>query len=236
MTLILNIETSSDVCSAALGKDGQVIDFQEITHGRNHAAMLAVLVHDMMQRNSLDFRQLSAVAVSSGPGSYTGLRIGVSLSKGICMAVGIPLIAVSPLKALAWYISNMRSELLPASSAMYPTRLCPMLDARRMEVYMAMYDCELNTLEDVTAKIITPDSFTDIANTHQLLLFGDGADKLDDTVNHPNVKIIAGVKTSARFMCALSEAAFNEQRFEDVAYYEPLYLKDFMASKPKKLL
>lgn len=232
MTYILHLESSTSVCSVALSKDGQFIDLMENAEGLNHARLLGVFVQDILQRNQVEAGQLAAVAVSAGPGSYTGLRIGVSLAKGICYANQIPLIPVSPLQALAAQLIERATEL--RLDQLDQAQLVPMIDARRMEVYTARYNSEAEELEEVQAKVIDENAFSELLNENKLLFFGNGATKCKDTIQHENAQFIDGLKTSAQFMCGLAWKAFRNEQFADLAYFEPFYLKDFIAGKPRK--
>lgn len=234
MSIILNLESSTDVCSVALSVNGEVADVMENSEGMNHARLMSVYVQEMMQRNHLDFDRISAVAVSKGPGSYTGLRIGVSLAKGICYARHIPLIAVSPLQAMSAHVIGNRNQWnLPDSDHLI---FCPMIDARRMEVYTALFDDQNNEIEGVQSKIVTSDSFLDLLNQRLVVFFGNGSQKLRPVITHPNALFIPDIKTSAQFMCSLSDKAFETKQFANLAYFEPFYLKDFVAGVPKKLI
>ncbi|WP_299578782.1 tRNA (adenosine(37)-N6)-threonylcarbamoyltransferase complex dimerization subunit type 1 TsaB [uncultured Sunxiuqinia sp.] len=232
MTLILNLESSTQVCSVSLSKNGQLVDYIESNEGQNHARLLSVFADQLIQRNKLDFNQLQAVAISKGPGSYTGLRIGVSLAKGICYANQIPLIAISPLQAMSDHVSSNLEKYAIQPHAQL--RLCPMIDARRMEVYTAMYDLQNQELESVSAKIVDADTFASQLNQHPIAFFGNGASKCQPVIDHPNAIFINNLETSAQFMCSLAQKAFDNNHFEDVAYFEPFYLKDFIAGIPKK--
>ena len=233
MSFILNIETSTDVCSIALSRNGRLIDIFEDTEGMNHARLTAYYIQEILKCNNLKVGELAAIAVSQGPGSYTGLRIGVSLAKGLCYAHHLPLIAVSPLMAMSsWVAGNLdKADICTPMNVV----LCPMIDARRMEVYMALYDTDLAVIEDVSAKVIDKDTFCEITGK-QLVLFGNGAEKVKSMLNQSNIHFIADVKTSADHMCVLSYKMFENKNFEDVAYFEPYYLKDFIAGKPKRIL
>ena len=181
-----------------------------------------------MEVAKIDYRQLDAVAVSKGPGSYTGLRIGVSTAKGICYAADLSLMAVDTLEAMAY---GMKMKL--GSQIAENDLLIPMIDARRMEVYAAIFDANLNKINDTAALVIDGNSFKDLRKDHHLWLFGDGAPKLSKLFeNQPNISIIDGFKPSAAFMRPLAEKALKAQEFVDVAYFEPFYLKDFIAGKP----
>ena len=225
MALILNIDTATTVCSVALSKDGKCIAYKENNEGLNHSVLLGTYVDELLKENGLTMQQLDAVAVSMGPGSYTGLRIGVSLAKGLCFGAGKPLIAIPTLQALAHSVSSQMHE-----DALY----CPMIDARRMEVYTAFYDKDNNTVIDTKAEIINAESFADLFKQHTIYFFGDGSQKIKDILTSPNARFIDHVDTSARHMTGLAEQYFNEKKFVDVAYFEPFYLKDFIATTPKK--
>lgn len=225
MALILNIDTSTDVCSVAIARDGNAIALKENNEGGNHSVLLGVYVDELLKENGLTANDLDAVAVSMGPGSYTGLRIGVSLAKGICFGAGKPLIAVNTLQALANAIVRKEGE-----KAYY----CPMIDARRMEVYTAFFDQENRTVIDTKAEIINADSFANLLAEHKIYFFGNGSDKIKNILTSPNAHFIANVETSARHMTQLAEQLFTTQQFADVAYFEPFYLKDFIATTPKK--
>lgn len=225
MALILNIDTSTSVCSVALADAGAIIAVKENDEGLNHSALLGSFIDDMLREKQLDAHQLDAVAVSMGPGSYTGLRIGVSMAKGLCFGAGKPLIAVPTLQALALAVSSKRNE-----DALY----CPMLDARRMEVYTAFFDRENRPVTETKAEIIDEHSFAGLLEKHKIYFFGNGSDKIRNVITSPNACFIENIKTSARHIVQLSEQLFNQQQFADTAYFEPFYLKDFIATTPKK--
>ncbi|MEL7587308.1 MAG: tRNA (adenosine(37)-N6)-threonylcarbamoyltransferase complex dimerization subunit type 1 TsaB [Prolixibacteraceae bacterium] len=232
MFYILNLESSTEVCSVALTKNGVLYDLMENAEGMNHARLMGAYVQEIINRNKLNFDMLSAVAVSMGPGSYTGLRIGVSLAKGICYANAIPLIAVSPLQAMSSFIIENKSRWnLPDSGE---AAFCPMIDARRMEVYMALYDINNQELEGVSTKIVNENSFQELLEQQTVVFFGNGSDKLNKLITHKNAVFVPNIKTSAQFMCSLANRAFENKQFVDLAYFEPFYLKDFIAGVPKK--
>ena len=243
MALILNIETATTVCSVALAKDGELLALKEINNGYTHAENLTVFIEELIKEAKIKFTDLDAVAISKGPGSYTGLRIGVSTAKGLCYGLGIPLIALSTLKSLTLQVKSQKSEvrsqkekesLVPRPSSLVPL-LCPMLDARRMEVYCALYNDQLNELEPIQAKIIDEHSFEEHLKKHAIYFFGDGAAKCREKLGaNGNAIFIDNVFPSAAAMISFSEAAFNAKQFEDLAYFEPYYLKDFVAG-PKKI-
>lgn len=223
--LILNIDTATTVCSVALAKDGQLIALKENNEGLNHSVLLGTYVDEILRENGLSVEELDAIAVSMGPGSYTGLRIGVSLAKGLCFGAGKPLLAVPTLQALALSVTNELKE-----EALY----CPMLDARRMEVYTAIFDQSNRTIVDTKAEIVTTDSFADALAGQTVYFFGNGSEKVRHLLTSPNARFISGVETSARHLIPLSERLYQAGQFADVAYFEPFYLKDFIATTPKK--
>jgi tRNA threonylcarbamoyladenosine biosynthesis protein TsaB len=224
--LILHIETSVELCSVALSRGNQCIAVKENSEGRNHATMLTPFIDYLLNTNNVSVGQLDAVAVSSGPGSYTGLRIGLSTAKGLCYGGNIPLISVSTLQAMSMGFTQQHD--VPVSAL-----LCPMIDARRMEVYTALYDRDGGQVEKVSAEIITGQSFVQRLNKHQIYFFGNGAAKCRTTITHPNAIFPEGFAHSSGYMVPLALQAYNRKRFEDVAYFEPFYLKDFIAG-PKK--
>lgn len=232
MELILNLETSMDICSVCLSENGKIIDLVESDEERTHASSLTVFIEDMLSRNKLKMKDLKAVAVSKGPGSYTGLRIGVSVAKGLCYGANLPLLSVNTLQAMAlggqlYY--DKKGELDKN------TWFCPMIDARRLEVYCCFFDFSNVPQNDIRAEIITNDSFKEILEQRKVLFFGNGAPKCKSLIQHKNALFIEDFKHSSKFMIPLAEKAFHESRFEDVAYFEPFYLKDFIATIPKKL-
>jgi tRNA threonylcarbamoyladenosine biosynthesis protein TsaB len=230
MAKILCIETSTSVCSVAFAEGGKTMVKKELFQGNSHSSHLNVLIESLFESTGTpDMSELDAVAVSSGPGSYTGLRIGVSAAKGICYALDIPLIAIPSLKILA-----QAALLLPRLEQADTFLYCPMIDARRMEVYCAIYDHRLNVVEETSAEIIDESSFVDLLNHQKVIFMGDGAEKCKTTIVHENAVFVEGMVPLAADMAQLAEEAFNQNGFEDVAYFEPFYLKDFVATKSKK--
>lgn len=226
MALILNIETATKVCSVALAKDGEVVAIQESkTEHFSHSENLNLFIVSLFKKVDYGLKDLEAIAISMGPGSYTGLRIGASTAKGLAYGLGIPVIGISSLKALANIAENNEDALL-----------CPMFDAKRMEVYSAIYSAELKELSDVEAKIIDPNAYESFLNKEKVLFIGPGAAKCESTITHPNAIFNKEIEVSAKGMMSLAEAKFTAKAFEDLAYFEPFYLKDFIAGKPKKLL
>jgi tRNA threonylcarbamoyladenosine biosynthesis protein TsaB len=232
MALILNIETSTEVCSVALAKDGEAIYLKESTEGMNHSRLLTLFIEQLFAENRLDIKSLDAVAVSKGPGSYTGLRIGVSVAKGLCYGLEIPLISVGSLKTLGVYTATNYSQFTNIPAAANPL-FCPMIDARRMEVYTSLYDLAGNELKQVSAEIVTSDFLAALLDKQPVLFFGNGAAKCAEVLQHKNAVFAGPSATSASFMMQLSERKFEEKQFEDVAYFEPFYLKNFVATIPK---
>jgi tRNA threonylcarbamoyladenosine biosynthesis protein TsaB len=227
MSLILNIETATEICSVSLAKEGKLIALKEHNEGLKHAKLLTVYIEEIFKENNVSIKELNAVAVSKGPGSYTGLRIGVSAAKGIAYAGNIPLIAVSTLQAMAHGVTT-------GSGFDKNTWLCPMIDARRMEVYSAFFDLNNTKQKEISADIIDENSYADILNQRQVIFFGNGAEKCKKTIQSPNAQFIDDVSCSAEHMIELSYKAFQNKQFEDVAYFEPFYLKDFIATAPRK--
>ena len=228
MNMILCLETATPVCSVALNDRCCTLALRE-TEGQNaHSEKITNFIREVMETAGVDYRKLDAVAVSKGPGSYTGLRIGVSTAKGICYAADLPLMAIDTLHSMSY---GMKAKL--GSQISDSDLLIPMIDARRMEVYAAVFDANLNKIHDTAAMVIDENSFSDLAKDHHLWLFGDGAPKLSKTFeNQPNVSVVDGFKPSAAFMRPLAEQALMKHDFVDVAYFEPFYLKDFIAGKP----
>ena len=227
MSLILNIETATEICSVALAKDGKLIALKENTEGLKHASLLTVFIKEIFNESGISIKDLEAVAVSKGPGSYTGLRIGVSAAKGIAYAGNIPLIATSTLQALA----NGVSKQLNVDKN---TWLCPMIDARRMEVYTSFFDYENQKQKEISADIIDENSYSEILKDRSIIFFGNGAKKCKVALQSPNAQFVDDALCSARDMIELSYNAFKNKKFEDVAYFEPFYLKDFVATVPRK--
>lgn len=229
MSCILNIETSTDVCSVAVSRDGTCIFNREDYSGPNHAVKLGVFVDEALSYIDNRSIPLDAVAVSCGPGSYTGLRIGVSMAKGICYGRGVKLVAVPTLELLA-------VPVLLEHDIEEDALLCPMLDARRMEVYAGVYDRALNEVRPVQADVVDADTYREYLDKGKVYFFGNGACKCIDAIDNGNARLIKDVKPLARYMFPLAEKRINQGRIEDVAYFVPFYLKDFVAKTPKKLL
>jgi tRNA threonylcarbamoyladenosine biosynthesis protein TsaB len=233
MPLILNIETSTNVCSVSLtGETGAVLASRENTEDKSHSALLAVFIDEIIKESGGTFDDLSAVSVSMGPGSYTGLRIGVSTAKGICYAKSIPLIALNTLDIMASGFLRNKGSLLPKSPD--NVILCPMIDARRMEVYMALYNASGIRIKDTSAEIIDESSFAELLKENTLYFFGNGAEKFPLIITSTSARFFAGIYPSAKEMGKLSFELFQQGKFVDLAYFEPFYLKDFITTLPKK--
>lgn len=230
MACILHIETSTDVCSVAVSQDGAVIFEKEDHSGPNHAVKLGVFVDEALSFSDSHFIPLDAVAVSCGPGSYTGLRIGVSMAKGICYARGLKLLSVPTLELLSVPVLLHHGEI--EGDAL----LCPMLDARRMEVYAGVYDRALHPVRPIQADVVDGGTYKQYLDGHPVYFFGNGAQKCMEAVAHPNARLISGIEPLAKWMMPLAEKRFLDGRFESVAYFVPFYLKDFVAKMPKKIL
>ena len=230
MSCILHIETSTDVCSVAVSKDGVCLFEREDHEGPNHAVKSGVFVDEALSYVESQLMTLDAVAVSCGPGSYTGLRIGVSMAKGVCYGRDARLIAIPTLELLC--VPVLLREKVKEENAL----LCPMLDARRMEVYAALYDRALNEVRSTQADIVDGETYRQWLDEQPVYFFGNGAEKCMEAINHPNAHYIDGIEPLARWMFPLAERRFFQEKFEDVAYFVPFYLKDFVAKKPKTLL
>ncbi|WP_282016186.1 tRNA (adenosine(37)-N6)-threonylcarbamoyltransferase complex dimerization subunit type 1 TsaB [Marinifilum flexuosum] len=233
MALLLNIETSTAICSVALGKDGKLLALKENKEGMKHASHLTVFIENILKENNLSTADLDGVAISMGPGSYTGLRIGVSTAKGICYGAGIPLIAVSTLQSMTKALQN-NSDLSSVVKNQEKTLFCPMIDARRMEVYTAFYNANTELVKDISADIIDVNSFANELSEQEIVFFGDGSGKCKDVITNENGIFLDDVNATAVGMIELAENKFNKNELEDVAYFEPFYLKDFVATTPKK--
>ncbi len=230
MSCILNIETSTKSCSVAVSNDGEVIFNDEDCSGSNHNVKLGVFVDEALSFIDNHAIPLDAVAVSGGPGSYTGLRIGTSMAKGICYGRGIKLIGIPTLEVLC--VPVLLQEMILEKNAL----LVPMLDARRMEVYSQIFDRSLKEVREIQANVVTQDTYKEYLEKGPVYFFGDGAAKCMDIIHHPNAHLIKGIEPLAKNMLPLAEKRIAEEKFEDVAYFVPFYLKDFVATKPRKLL
>lgn len=230
MSCILNIDTSTDVCSVAVSFGGECVFTKEDHSGPNHAVKLGVFVDEALSYIDSRDMSLDAVAVSCGPGSYTGLRIGVSMAKGICYGRDAKLLGVPTLEVLT--VPVLLGEHIQEGDAL----LCPMLDARRMEVYAALYDRSLHPVRETRADIVDADTYKEYLDQHPVYFFGNGAVKCMETIHHPNAHLVSDIEPLAKNMFPLAEKRMAEGKFEDVAYFVPFYLKSYVAKMPKKLI
>lgn len=230
MSCILNIETSTNVCSVAVSQDGSCIFNKEDHEGPNHAVILGVFVQEALSFIDSHAIPLDAVAVSCGPGSYTGLRIGLSMAKGICYGRDVKLIAIPTLELMC--VPLLLGEKINEENAL----LCPMIDARRMEVYSQFFDRALKEVRSINADIVENNTYDDILAQQPVYFFGNGAEKCHEVLTHHNAYIIEGIVPLAKNMYPLAEKRMANEQFEDVAYFVPFYLKDFVAKEAKKLL
>ncbi len=226
MANILNIDTSTDVCSVALTSEGTVIEHREDYEGQNHAKVLSSFINDMFTYATPRGIKLDAISVSMGPGSYTGLRIGLSEAKGLCFGLDIPLIGISTLELLT--VTVMFRDFWDDDIL-----FAPMIDARRQEVYTGVYDLALNKIMQPQPLILDQNSFQEFSDK-KIIFFGNGSDKAKDIIQLPNAQFIKGIKPEAVNMMALSERAFRNNDFIDIAYSTPEYLKEFQSTIPKK--
>lgn len=237
--MILCIETATRICSVTLSRGHEIVTVRESEVPNVHSAMLTVFIEEIFKEAGIAMNELDAVAVSMGPGSYTGLRIGVAAAKGLCYALDKPLIAVGTLEAMAEGMAKAKCEVRSAKSEMRNVKceikkiVVPMIDARRMEVYTGIYDFEGNEIREVRAEIIDENSFSEFLEDNILVFGGDGAEKCKPALGgHQNAVFIDDFKVSARFMVPLALRRFEMHTFENLAYFEPFYLKDFVAGKP----
>ena len=230
MACILNIDTSTNVCSVAVSQDGAVIFEKEDHSGPNHAERLGSFIDEALSFTDNHAIPFDAVAVSCGPGSYTGLRIGVSMAKGICYGRGLKLIGVPTLELLC--VPVLLDEMVTEDDDL----LCPMLDARRMEVYAQLFDRALHEVRPIHADVVEADTYNEYLDQHPVYFFGNGAAKCQQVITHPNAHFITGIEPLAKNMMPLAERRMAQQKFEDVAYFVPFYLKNFVAKLPRKLL
>lgn len=230
MSCILNIDTSTNVCSVAVSQDGACIFDKEDHSGPNHAERLGAFVDEAFSFIDNHAIPLDAVAVSCGPGSYTGLRIGVSMAKGICYGRDVKLLAVPTLELLC--VPVLLREMVTDDDAL----LCPMLDARRMEVYAQLFTRSLREVRPIQADVVDADTYREYLDKHPVYFFGNGAMKCKEVIDHPNAHFIEGIEALAKNMLPLAERRMAREEFEDVAYFVPFYLKDFVAKQPRKLL
>lgn len=232
MSEILHIETSGKNCSVALSKGKNLVNTEIIREDRSHAASLTIMIDKVLKTAGKKIKDIDAVSVSAGPGSYTGLRIGVSVSKAICYASELPMIAVPTLKILLVHLFRHadRKHIMNNDRELF----VPMIDARRKEVYQAIYDRNFNQIEKVSPLILDENSYSDYLNNYNMLFFGNGANKTQDIISHPNALFVSNIEPEAKDMIPLACEKYDKKDFEDTAYYEPFYLKEFQATKPRK--
>ena len=226
MSFILNLETATPVCSVALARDGQMVSIREVNNGFTHSENITNFIREVCSESGIKPAEIDAVAVSSGPGSYTGLRIGLSTAKGLCYALNKPLIAVSTLQSMCECYLN---EYTPDDAN---ALLIPMIDARRMEVYTAGFDNNVKEIIAPMAMVINDHSFSDVLAGRSIIYFGDGASKCQDVLSKSGMAKFADVAISAKGMVAISEKKFRAKEFEDVSLFEPFYLKEVAIGKP----
>jgi tRNA threonylcarbamoyladenosine biosynthesis protein TsaB len=234
MAIILNIETATNICSVALSKDLTIISLKESCEEKSHARLLTVFIEEIFKSQRITPADLNAVSVSKGPGSYTGLRIGVATAKGLSYGSDIPLIAVSTLQAMAYGIVNSEKLVFTKIKSLENTLFCPMIDARRMEVYVSFFDFQCKIWREISADIIEPGIYDNILNKHQVVFYGSGSSKCKNVLNHPNAIFIDDFFTSAKYIAHFAYQNFLKKEFVDSACFEPYYLKDFIATKPRK--
>lgn len=225
MALILHLETASPVCSVALSRDGVLLGLRESSGEKSHATRLTLFIEELLTANGLTVSSLDAISLGMGPGSYTGLRIGTSVGKGLGYGAGLPLIGIPTLLALAAGFLAIHPET--------EGLLCPMLDARRMEVYTTLFGPGLREISPVEAKVLTEESFREVLEAGPVWFFGSGSLKAGELITHPNARFGGAFPLSAAFQTQLAEAAWVKKDFLDTAYFEPHYLKEFIATVPK---
>ena len=233
MATILCIETGTDICSVGIARDGELLSLRESDEGRDHAGKVGVFTDELFSETGITADDIDAVAVGKGPGSYTGLRIGVSFAKGLCYGLQKPLLAVGSLEALAMVAREDFEAGILDIDDWNGVKLCPMIDARRMEVYAQVFDSEGRPLTDVSAEVVDENTFAEWRSDGRMVIFGNGAAKCADVLSGTT---LVSVAPSVRGVAPLAERAFNEGRFEDVAYFEPFYLKNFVVTTSKKKL
>ncbi len=228
MGLILNIDTSTSTCSVALASNGQLLAVREVKNTRDHASIITVLIAELFEITGKKVTDIDAIAVCKGPGSFTGLRIGVSAAKGLCYAIDKPLISIGSPEILTQAFFDIHKDFLNTE-----TFYCPLIDARRMEVYTALYNLKLEQVKETKALIVDENSFKDYSG-ERICFFGSGAEKCKDHFSDKRFHFFSDVDSSASYMANLSECYFTKKQIEDTAYFEPFYLKDFVATVAKK--
>ena len=227
MALILSRETSVDTCSVALHQNDELLSTEMILEPQAHAAKLALLIESVMKKGKHTFAELNAVAIASGPGSYTGLRIGTSTAKGLCFALNIPLLAVNTLELLIYQATFHNPD---------KALLCAMIDARRMEVYSMLADADGVAIKETASEIIEAHSYQMILEKHKILFFGNGAPKCKDLINHPNAYFLDDQVPNAASLGQMAYKKLKQNQIEDLVHFEPFYLKEFLVKKSAKPL
>jgi len=231
MPILLNLETATTNCSVSIARNGKLLALKEHnTPNYSHSEQLHIFIQEVVKEAQLQLSDIAAIAVSKGPGSYTGLRIGVSAAKGLCFSLDVPLISISTLESMAHQVKAMTMNSMESKRADF---IMPLLDARRMEVYSAVFDEEIHQIRETKAEIIDRTSFSEYLEKGKVLLLGNGAEKCEGVLDHPNISFDTSVVPSAKEMTVLSFEKFRASEFEDVAYFEPYYLKDFILQQKK---
>jgi len=228
MSLLLSVETSTQFCSVALHKEGKLLSSRFLETPRSAASQLAVMIEECIADAKVVANDLCGVIVASGPGSYTGLRIGVATAKGLAYSLDIPLISVNTLELMTYQFKHESFSQESSNLVL----LCPMLDARRMEVYCAVFDQQMNYIEPIQAKIIDEESFCSLLEKNQIIFFGEGADKCKSVIHHPNAKFNSHLIPQAAYLGEIGFKKYCNSSFEDIVTFEPFYLKDFLIKKP----
>lgn len=224
MAILLNLETATTNCSVSIAKDGELIVLKEHNSSNySHAEQLHIFIEEALQEASLSIKDIDAIAVSKGPGSYTGLRIGVSAAKGLCFSLNVPLISIATLESMAHQVVLEEN-----------TVIIPVLDARRMEVYSSVFNASYSEIRETRAEIIDENSFSEYTEKGKVIIAGSGAEKCKEILTHPNFICNTAIVPSAKEMASLSYQKFKDKNFEDIAYFEPYYLKDFVLLQKKK--
>jgi tRNA threonylcarbamoyladenosine biosynthesis protein TsaB len=227
MSLVLSLETSGNNCSVALHSEGELLAHERVAEPQAHASKLAYLIESVLGKASVNIHEIQAVGITSGPGSYTGLRIGASTAKGLCYSLGVPLVAVNTLELLVYQGSTLATK---------ENLLCPMIDARRMEVYCMIADTDFNTIQPIEAKVIDENGFNDLLKNNKILFYGDGSAKCRTMLTHPNAFFIEDITPSAIALGKKTIEKLKERQVEDLIHFEPFYFKDFQAKKSSKPL
>lgn len=223
MSNILHIETATPVCSVALSKNGQLIDHKSINEFNSHSEVLTIFIEQICKENQLELKDLNAISVSNGPGSYTGLRIGASTAKGLAYALDLPVITIDTIEAMAWELKKRHLDL--AEDAIL---FCPMIDARRMEVYTSFYDQNFQNILELTPFIIDENNLNDYLDKYTMIIGGNGAQKCFEMYkSNSNIRLEEDFECSAKYLIDLATQQYNNQDFADLAYFEPNYLKEF---------